>query len=217
MNSACIHHSRHKIDYFLTDFIFRIVTYSSSFECKILLCFLDESICWFWYYLFNWYVCLLSRRYFRFIFFNFFLLLGSFLAIFFTSLFSIFSFLLSSFFLLLFLFLQPIKLSFSHKSPDCHRIIPVMELPSCLFKLYSFAEQWKLFIGSNFGWIVYYSDSFGSFGVNMSDSRYKAKVFMDWPLELHNLIRIIFNLEVNSFLLLYYTVSEIDFVLLLDR
>ena len=51
----------------------------------------------------------------------------------------------------------------------------------------------------------------------MSDSRYKAKVFMDWPLELHNLIRIIFNLEVNSFLLLYYTVSEIDFVLLLDR
>lgn len=151
VNSACIHHSRHKIDYFLADFIFRIVTYSSSFECKILFCFFDESICWFRYYLFNRYICLLSRRYFRFIFLNFLLFLGSFFVIFFTSLFSIFSFLLSSFFFFLFLLLQPIKLSFSNKSSDCHRIIPIIKLSSCLFKLYSFTEQRKLFVGCNLG------------------------------------------------------------------
>ncbi len=217
MNSACVHHSRHKIDYFLTGFIFCIVTNSCRFECKVLLCFLDEGICWFRYYLFNLYVCLFPKGYFRFIFLNFLLLFGSFLVIFFTSLFRIFSFLLSPFFLLLLLFLQPLKLSLSHKSPDCHRIIPFIELCSCLFELYGFAEERKLFVGSNFGWIVYYSDSFGSFGVNVSDSRYKAKVFMNWPLEFHYLIGVIFNLEANSFLLLYHTVSKIDFVLLLER
>lgn len=51
----------------------------------------------------------------------------------------------------------------------------------------------------------------------MSDSWYKAEIFMDWPLELHYLVGVIFNLEVKSFLFLDNTVSEIDFVLLLER
>jgi hypothetical protein len=40
---------------------------------------------------------------------------------------------------------------------------------------------------------------------------------MDRPLEFYYLIRVIFNLEVNSFLFVDYTISKIDFILFLKR
>jgi hypothetical protein len=148
VNSACVHHCGKEVNHLFCYFIFCKVAYSTCFQSEILFCFFKDSIGWLNNYLLYLNIGLFTRKWFRrFLLFNsFFLLFRCFFIIFLSTFFGIFCLFFLSLFFFLFFLLNPIKFSLSNESPNSHRIIPIMELFSCLLDLNRLTNDRKIFM-----------------------------------------------------------------------
>ena len=217
VDSTRVHHCWIEIDCLLTHFIITVITDGCCFQCQRFLCFFNWSIGWLSNNFFNRNICLLSWLRFGSFFFNFVLLFGSFLVIFLSSFLGILSFFLSSFSLLFLFLLKPIKLRLSDKFPDRHWVIPIIILFVRLLDLLSFTSNCKFFMTDCFIWLEDHSDSLTSFAVDMAYFWYKREIFMEGPIELNCFRIVVLYWEVDSFLLVYYTISKVDLVLFFKR
>ena len=90
-----------------------------------------------------------------------------------------------------------------------------MEIFTSLFDLVGLAKKSQIFVGSSFRWFEYNGDCLSGFGIDMSHSWNESEIIIDNPLKLHCFFRVVFDWKVNTFLLVYYTISKVDLILLL--